>query len=185
MNIADICTGSGCIGISVLCEIEKYAEKCNFILTDISSKALDVASENARKLVPSEFIKSVDFKQGDLCAPLPENMQFHMILSNPPYIPAAEVTELLKDGRNEPRIALDGDTDTAVSSENKSSDGLAVIRRLIPQVLTHLAAGGIFFLETGEYNAEKAAELMKLSGFSSVKTYTDLSGQLRLTEGTK
>ena len=126
-----------------------------------------------------------------------------MILSNPPYIPADEVTELLKDGRSEPRLALDGDTDSAISAGTASGaatpagccsvpgsisaahDGLAIIRRLIPQAYQRLLSGGIFLIETGEYNAEKTAGLMKKAGFTDVQIFKDLAGQLRLTQGRK
>ena len=86
------------------------------------------------------------------------------------------VSELLKDGRSEPVLALDGDT-------SETSDGLAIIRRLIPQAYGHLNKGGLFLVESGEYNAEATAELMKKDGFCNVRIFEDLAGQLRLTQG--
>jgi release factor glutamine methyltransferase len=180
-NIADVCTGSGCIGLSVMHEI---CIPANLTMTDISPEALAVARRNAQSVLTPEKIQHVVFVQGDLLCTIPETVLFDMILSNPPYIPAEEVTELLKDGRSEPRIALDGDTDTAKGTAG-SNDGLAIIRRLIPQVFAHLASGGIFMLETGEYNAEEAAALLKKAGFTQVITYRDLAGQLRLTTAIK
>ncbi|MCK9168932.1 MAG: peptide chain release factor N(5)-glutamine methyltransferase [Treponema sp.] len=181
IRIADICTGSGCIGLSLLHELRIPV---SLTLTDISAAALSIARQNALHVLPQEQQKNISFLQGDLLQAVPENTLFTMLLSNPPYIPAAEVTGLLRDGRSEPRLALDGDAGTADGTAG-SSDGLAVIRRLVPQAFAHLAHGGIFMLETGEYNAEEAALLIKKTGFTQVTTYRDLAGQLRLTTGSK
>jgi release factor glutamine methyltransferase len=181
VRIIDVCTGSGCIGLSVLHELHVEAV---LTLTDISSAALNVAGQNAAHILTQEQLKNVSFIEGDLLTSVPAENYFNVILSNPPYIPSDEVTELLRDGRSEPRIALDGDADAA-TEKCTSGDGLAVIRRLIPQAFQHLADKGIFMLETGEYNAEKSASLMKKAGFTQVTTYRDLAGQLRLTTGIK
>jgi release factor glutamine methyltransferase len=180
-SIADVCTGSGCIGLSV---IHETCIPSALTMTDISPEALAVARRNAQVVLNQEKNQHVAFVQGDLLSTLSGTVLFDMILSNPPYIPAKEVTELLKDGRSEPRLALDGDTDTAAGTAG-SSDGLAIIRRLIPTAFAHLAPGGIFMLETGEYNAEKASVLIKKAGFAQVITYRDLAGQLRLTTAIK
>lgn len=201
-RIADICTGSGCIAVSVLHEIlrdpqipENNKKSVSMTAADISRTALSVAQKNARNLLYPDA--TISFFQGDLLNAVPETGQFNMILSNPPYIPADEVTELLKDGRSEPRLALDGDTDSAISaatpagsssvpgSISAAHDGLAIIRRLIPQAYQRLLSGGIFLIETGEYNAEKTAGLMKKAGFTDVQIFKDLAGQLRLTQGRK
>jgi release factor glutamine methyltransferase len=179
--IADVCTGSGCIGLSVLHETGITA---NLTMTDISPESLAVARRNAQVVLNPEKFQHINFVQGDLLCAIPRTVLFDMILSNPPYIPAEEVTELLKDGRSEPRLALDGDTDTAAGTAD-SGDGLAIIRRLIPLAFAHLASGGIFMLETGEYNAEEAAAILKKAGFQQVITYRDLAGQLRMTTATK
>ncbi|MFA6856597.1 MAG: peptide chain release factor N(5)-glutamine methyltransferase [Treponema sp.] len=181
IRIADICTGSGCIGLSVLHELRIPV---SLTLTDISAGALNIARQNALYVLSPEQQRNISFLQGDLLQAVPKNTRFTVILCNPPYIPAAEVTELLRDGRGEPRLALDGDAGTADGTPG-SSDGLAVIRRLLPQAFTHLAHGGILMLETGEYNAEEAAVLIKKTGFTQVTTYRDLAGQLRLTTGIK
>jgi len=175
--IADICTGSGCIAVSVLHSLAAGAVYA--ALTDISPAALDVARTNAERLLTPAQLERMQFLQGDLLEPLQQAgsvQQFDMILSNPPYIPAADVDDLLKDGRSEPRLALDGDC-------GASTDGLGIIRRLIPQVYAHLKQGGLFLLETGEYNAKAAAALLTACGFSDVTIYKDMAGQLRLVEG--
>lgn len=184
---ADICTGSGCIAISVLAELagDVFAH-IHADATDISAAALAVARKNAESLLGGAASGVIQFFQGDLCAPL-NHAKYDMVLSNPPYVPAAVTDELLKDGRGEPRLALDGDTDSALADELAETcagtgDGLAIIRRLIPQVKEILLPGGVFFMETGEYNAEKAAEYLSKCGFTDIVIHRDLAGQLRLVE---
>ena len=108
------------------------------------------------------------------------------------------VDELLKDGRSEPRLALDGDVTTdgtikgfplepvteplSPGSSTPTDDGLEIIRALIPQLQTHLLPGGQFFMETGEYNAKEAARLAERIGFKT-KIIKDLEGQLRVVNG--
>jgi release factor glutamine methyltransferase len=179
IRAADVCTGSGCIGVSVMHESHSLA---SLAMTDISAAALDIARKNAARLLTPEQNSAVSFVQGDLLDAVPADAVFDLVLSNPPYIPSDEVTELLKDGRSEPRLALDGDP--AHAAENRG-DGLAVVRRLIPQAYRHLSQGGMLMIETGEYNEEAAAELMKNAGFAQVTPYRDLAGLLRLTTGIK
>ncbi len=185
--IADICTGSGCIAITMVHELfEQFPEKNIFMsASDISEKALFIAKKNENKILnttnipPAKKYNKIKFYQGDLFAAFPSSQQkFNMILSNPPYIPASMVTELLQDGRREPRLALDGD-------RNTTTNGIGIIQRLIPQVFQHLANKGFFLVETGEYNAEETAALFKKQGFSNIIIHKDLAGHLRVVEGTK
>jgi release factor glutamine methyltransferase len=101
--ILDLCTGSGCILISLL----KYSNECHGVGVDLSTAALEVASRNAQKLIPD---RDCTFICGDLF----ENVtgKFDILTSNPPYIPTAIVDTLMPEVRDhEPRLALDGTAD--------------------------------------------------------------------------
>mgnify|MGYP000910766803 CR=1 FL=1 len=182
-SICDICTGSGCVGLSVI----KFLSERNEIpstkipeltLSDISSAALLIAEKNAKNLLSKELFQKINLVKSDLFSAIPK--RFDMIISNPPYIPSKMVDELLKDGRSEPRLALDGD-----AYEEPSNDGLSIIRRLIPQCMEHLNEGGILIVEAGEYNAVETKAIFEKSGFSHVKIIKDLEGQARDVYGEK
>lgn len=184
-SICDICTGSGCVGLSVI----KFLSERNKIpstkipeltLSDISSAALSIAEKNAKNLLSKELFQKINFVESDLFSAIPK--RFDMILSNPPYVPSKMVDELLKDGRSEPRLALDGDS---YGTRHKSCDGLSIIRRLVPQCMEHLNEGGILIVETGEYNALETKAIFEKSGFSHVKIIKDLEGQARDVYGEK
>ena len=184
LRIADICTGSGCVGIAAARELNECGIFCELTLTDIFPRALEIAKQNAERLLTKAQFKRTAFVSGDLLAALPSDVRFDAILANPPYVPSDETTKLLKDGRGDPALALDGDTDSALGVR-QSSDGLAITRRLAAQAYEHLAQGGVFFLESGEYNAQEAAHLMKKAGFVRVETHSDLSGRPRVTTGVR
>lgn len=185
LNILDMCTGSGCVAISIIKTLKDLhspgESNLKFTLADISNKALDIARENARRILDPETLSKVTFVSTNLFKNL-KDKSFDLIVSNPPYVPCDQTTELLKDGRNEPRLALDGDIDIE-GNPSGTKDGLEIIRNLVSQAKSHLTENGMLILETGEYNAMETACLMKKIGFRDVKTYVDLEGDLRNVSG--
>ena len=194
ITVCDMCTGSGCIALAAaktLLEDERIPPEQlpKFTLADISEPALDIARKNAAVLLApygSLVTSRFNFVRTNLFDAISEAIKFDVILSNPPYIPHTMVDELLLDGRSEPRLALDGDItltgDRALSQNGTpADDGLEIIRNLIPQAASHLAPLGEILMETGEYNAEKTAELAREAGFVS-NIHRDLEGQLRVVE---
>ena len=197
--VCDMCAGSGCIGLSVLKELEKRFSSqsgiCsggeNFlksenlpkiVLADLSLDALEVAKKNAQALLSGGLQRRVRFVQSNLFEQIP--FVFDVIVTNPPYVPHSQSVELLTDGRSEPLLALDGDVDED-GNPSGSDDGLALIRRLVPECYAHLSKNGVLLMETGEYNAEETAELFKKAGFRNVHIELDLSEKMRDVIGTK
>lgn len=191
LTVCDMCTGSGCIALATirtLIDVYKIPEGQlpKFTLIDISPAALEIAERNIEKLkIPRERIRIV---RSNLFEQFAKNggWTFDLILTNPPYIPHSMVDDLLKDGRMEPRLALDGDiTITGNSARtadgNLADDGLEIIRNLIPQAKEHLSPMGKILMETGEYNAKAAASIAENHGFKT-QIHTDLEGQLRVVE---
>lgn len=194
LTVCDMCTGSGCIAIAVaktLLEDERVPadQLPKFTLADISEPALDIARRNAAALLSKHgnlVMSRFNFVRTNLFDAISEAIKYDVILSNPPYIPHTLVDELLRDGRSEPRLALDGDItlegDRACADDGQTKDdGLEIIRNLIPQAQTHLAPRGTVLMETGEYNAEAAAALAAAAGFNT-EIHRDLEGQLRVVE---
>ena len=174
LKILDMCTGSGCIGLSVmktLYALEKVPVENlpQMTMVDISEPALAIAKKNAAALLPdADILQKITFIQSDLFEKV--DGEFDFILTNPPYVPSKMVDELLKDGRNEPRLALDGDV-----------DGTSLIKKLITQSCKHLAQNGTILMETGEYNAQATADFAQEAGFAT-EIHRDLEGQLRVVE---
>ena len=191
-NVCDMCTGSGCVGISLMKFLSESDSTIagehlpGFTMCDISSAALAVAKGNADRLLSEIQRQKFNFVQTNLFDNLGHAKVgiYDIIVSNPPYVPASETTELLKDGRSEPRLALDGDV-TLEGKPSGTDDGLALIRNLIPQAYRFLIPGGMLILETGEYNAEETEKIMQENGFKDTKLYYDLEGQLRNVSGIK
>ena len=189
LTVCDMCTGSGCIALSVLKSL--YEAKNiplerlpKFTLVDISAPALEVARKNAENLLgnsenggSAKLLERVRFIQSNLFEQLP--YQFDAVLTNPPYVPASLTDEILKDGRSEPRLALDGDI-TITGDHSESDDGLEIIRNLMPQIYDHTVFGGFFLMETGEYNMRGAENLSYRAGFRHSQVFNDLEGQERV-----
>lgn len=189
LSVCDMCSGSGCVGISILKFIEekKIIPKSllpKIIFSDISKKTLDIAKKNSLRLLSEFAFEKTVFVQSNLFENLGQsrNGLFDVIVSNPPYIPYSQTVELLKDGRSEPSLALCGDIDLNGNLTN-FDDGLEIIRNLIFQSVDFLNPGGILILETGEYNAFQTKKIMEDSEFKDVKIYKDLEGQFRNVSG--
>lgn len=155
--IADLCCGSGCIGISVC---RRTDARCYSV--DISAPALAVAKENARALGVCD---RVTFLRGDVLAgdALPGNA-FDMIISNPPYIKTDVIDTLAPELSFEPRIALDG-----------GWDGMAFYRAIISNYKNSLSPGGSFLFEIGADEADDIRDTARAHGFSA-DIAADLSG---------
>lgn len=163
MHILDMCTGSGCILLSLL----KYSNDCEGTGCDISEKALKVAEENAEMLsLNASFVQSNLF----------ENIsgKYEFIVSNPPYIPTGVIPTLMEEVRDhEPVSALDG-----------REDGLYFYRKIVEKAGEYLYPGGMLFFEIGYDQAEKVSSLMREAGYQEVTVCKDLAGLDRVVYGT-
>lgn len=162
MRVLDMCTGSGCIAVS----LKKLVRDIEVTAADISSKALAVAIENA-ELNSAD----IEFIQSDLF----ENVRgkFDIIVSNPPYIPSETVDVLMEEVReHEPRLALDG-----------MSDGLYFYRLIVRESTRFLEDNGFLMLEIGHDQRETVINIMKEAEFKAVTGIKDLAGLDRVVIG--
>ena len=165
LRVLDMCTGSGCILLSVLSYGRKKCEITG-VGVDVSDKALQVAKENARNLqVDAEWIES------DLFSGVSE--KFDMILSNPPYIPSAVIKTLQPEVReHDPLLALDG-----------KEDGLYFYRKITEESRNYLQPGGWLIFEIGAEQREAVSSYLKQNGFVQVAVKKDLTGLDRVVCG--
>lgn len=160
MRILDLCTGSGCILISLLA----FAPRCVGIGADISCRALEVARENAARLLAGEEPPRACWLQSDLFEKV-EGL-YDVITANPPYIPTGELDGLMPEVRaHEPVLALDG-----------REDGLFFYRRIAQEAKEYLRRGGLLFLEIGAQQAAEVSGLLSQNGFADIKVYQDYAG---------
>lgn len=169
MNILDMCTGSGCILISLM----HYSNDLRGVGVDISSKALDIATENASRLLGKykDERDAVVFLQSDLFENV--NGKYDIIVSNPPYIESGVIPELMPEVReHEPIEALDG-----------GESGLDFYRKIISQSGNYLSGGGMLFLEIGYNQGSPVEKLMMQAGFEEVQIMKDYAGHDRVVSG--
>lgn len=163
MKVMDMCTGSGCVLISIL----KNAHDVEGIGYDISKQAINVAKENAKfNEVPAVFERS------DLFEDVVEN-DFDVIVSNPPYIPTDVVATLMPEvSQFEPREALDG-----------KGDGLYFYSKILEQCKNYMKQDGYILFEIGCEQGDAISTMMRLAGFSEVRVIKDLARNDRVVMG--
>ena len=163
MNVLDMCTGSGCIVLSIL---KLFGHPLSGIGVDISGNALETARKNAENLnLEAVFLQSDLFERVE--------GQFSMLISNPPYIRSAQIQTLQKEVKEyEPVMALDG-----------GEDGLHFYRKIIQECRQYLISGGYLLFEIGYDQASEVAKLMWNAGFRSIAVKKDLAGLDRVVSG--
>lgn len=162
MKVLDMCTGSGCIIISIM----HFAKEIEGFASDISRHAINLAKENAKM-----NNVSVTFETGDLFDHIRGN--YDVIVSNPPYIRTEEIPKLMPEVQNfEPVQALDG-----------KEDGLYFYRRIVEEAKEYLNPNGFLLFEIGYDQGKEVSELMENAGYKNVKVIKDLAGNDRVVSG--
>lgn len=162
MRILDLCTGSGCILLSLL----HYSNDCEGVGVDISQEALQVAAQNAELLgIKADFLKSDLYEK--------VTGKFDLLVSNPPYIERKVIPTLMEEVREyDPYIALDG-----------GEDGLDFYRRIIGGAQDYLKRGGQILMEIGSGQAKAVSELLREAGFKEIDACRDFAGLDRVVSG--
>lgn len=176
-RILDLCCGSGVVGLSLAANLPD----CRMVLVDISEAAVGLARANLTKIAKAggaaanPALKKVALKQGDLLAPFKgrfRNEKFDIIVTNPPYIPSAEIAALEPEvSEHEPKLALDG-----------GKDGLAFYRRILCEAPLHLRTGGKLYMEIGAPQASDIKQLAAETDFyeKEIRIVKDLAGHDRV-----
>lgn len=161
-EVLDMCTGSGCIIIS----LAKLSKLKKAVGVDISSDALLVARENGQKNQVQ-----IEWKESDLFETV--SGKYDIIISNPPYIKSKDLEELMPEvGRHEPGIALDG-----------MEDGLYFYRKIVEKVKDHLREKGRILFEIGYDQGVSVTEILLNAGFFEIEVIKDLCGLDRVVTG--
>ena len=160
-SILDLCTGSGCIILSLL----KYVNESSGTGTDISEAALEIAGRNAEKNgIHARFMRSDLFEAVE--------GKYDVITSNPPYIRSCDIEGLMPEVRDhDPRLALDG-----------GEDGLGFYRRIVKDAPGYLNPAGRIYLEIGYDQGEQVSEMCISQGLKDVEVIKDYSGLPRVVK---
>lgn len=162
VTVCDIGTGSGCLAVTLAHEWPA----ARVVAVDLSPAALHLARRNARRCGVEGRLH---FVVSDLLDSLSTSEKFHLIVSNPPYVALREAAELEPELGWEPETALFGGT-----------DGLDIIRRLLPSVPEHLCPGGLFLMEIGAGQGEDVLALAREAGALEAEVLPDLAGLPRM-----
>lgn len=165
ISVLDLGTGSGAIAVSFL----SFCKEARAVAVDLSEEALSVARANGEK---AGVASRVEWRQGDFLTALAEEETFDVILTNPPYIPTADIEGLSPEVRREPRMALDG-----------GADGLDFYRKLSEGAAAHLAPGGLLAAEIGIGEAADVAKLFEAGGMTEIEIIKDYGGIERAVVG--
>ena len=145
VKILDLCTGSGCVAVSIASALTKDAFACKIVASDISDRALDVARLNASR---QGIVDKIEFICSDIFCGI--NDRFDIIVSNPPYIAKFEFETLQEEVLREPRMALDG-----------GEDGLDFYRKIIKSAHDHLKPDGYILFEIGFRQADRIRNIIE------------------------
>lgn len=160
-NILDMCTGNGCIAIS----LSHYINDLNIVAVDISSEALEIAIQNA-----AAHKAKIKFIKSDLFNNIKEyKNKFDIIVSNPPYIKSDDIYNLQTEVKNEPIIALDG-----------GKSGLEMYENIISEAYKYLANNGLVFFEIGYNQAKDVEKILIDNNYIDIEVIKDLSGNDRI-----
>lgn len=169
IRILDMCTGSGCILLSLL----QYSNDCTGTGVDLSPEALKTAEANYHRLREQRPEMEACFIESDLFAGLHNGEQYEMIVSNPPYIRTDVINTLMPEVREyEPWMALDG-----------REDGLYFYREITRRAGEYLTRGGMLFYEIGYDQAEDVCKIMESEGFREIEVVKDFAGLDRVVYG--
>jgi release factor glutamine methyltransferase len=163
--LLDLCTGSGCIAITIAAE-----RPCASVwATDLSAGACEVARLNAESL---QVASRVAVLEGNLFGPLPGDTTFDAIVSNPPYVRSTEIEQLSPEVRREPKRALDG-----------GLDGLALLGPIIAEAPSWLKPEGLLAMEIGDGQGDPVLSLLRGAGYIDAQIEKDLARQERFALG--
>ncbi len=184
LKALDLCTGSGCIGISLYLERLKQRKTTLLTMSDISENALLVAESNVDSLI-GNIDKTLAFSENGeksgksditlTASDLFDNIsgKFDLIISNPPYIKTGDIESLMPEVADyEPRIALDGDV--------SNPDGVAFYKEIIRKAGEYLNDDGIICLEIGHDERDAVAGILVDNSFKDIKVSKDINGLDRI-----
>lgn len=174
VRIFDLCTGSGCIGITIADMLKRYDIPCHLVMTEISPEAAAYALKNAKRILGSETNKDASWSLEvvDLW-PQKDAEKADIIVSNPPYIAQEEMATLAEEvALHEPSLAL---TD--------GGDGLSLYRRIVKELPEHLAPGGVLMVEHGYKQKDEVTAIFN-SRLENVEGISDYGENDRVTFGT-